>query len=115
MPAVLRFYRDCLGLPEIGSFSRHEGYSGVMLGLPGTAYHIEFTTHEQGSPCPAPTKDNLLVLYILDSAAFDDLLARFAQFGYKPVKPENPYWKSRGVAFEDPDGWRLVLAFSKGL
>ena len=31
---VVRFYRDGLGLPEIGRFDAHAGYRGVMLGLP---------------------------------------------------------------------------------
>jgi hypothetical protein len=34
MEAVVRFYRDGLGLPILTTFSGHAGYSGVMLGLP---------------------------------------------------------------------------------
>ena len=33
LEAVVRFYRDGLGLQEIGSFTGHAGYAGVMLGL----------------------------------------------------------------------------------
>jgi catechol 2,3-dioxygenase-like lactoylglutathione lyase family enzyme len=33
LEAVVRFYRDGLGLQEIGSFAGHAGYAGVMLGL----------------------------------------------------------------------------------
>jgi hypothetical protein len=29
--------------------------------------------------------------------------------GYKPVKSYNPYWDDKGVTFEDPDGYRVVL------
>src|SRR5262249_34927744 len=32
---VVRFYREGLGLPELGRFAGHAGYLGVMLGLPG--------------------------------------------------------------------------------
>ena len=60
---VVRFYRDGLGLRVIDSFEGHAGYSGVMLGLPDRTYHLEFTQHVDGSPCPAPSKDNLLVFY----------------------------------------------------
>ena len=42
---VVRFYRDALGLPQVGSFEGHAGYDGVMLGLPGRDYHLEFTSH----------------------------------------------------------------------
>jgi catechol 2,3-dioxygenase-like lactoylglutathione lyase family enzyme len=106
---VVRFYRDALGLEQIGSFSGHAGYDGVMLGLPGEALHLELTSHAEGSPCPAPTRDNLLVLYLEDRAAVDAVAARLAALGHPAVEPENPYWRSRSVTVEDPDGWRVVL------
>jgi catechol 2,3-dioxygenase-like lactoylglutathione lyase family enzyme len=112
---VVRFYRDGLGLKQIGSFEGHAGYSGVMLGIPGRDYHLEFTHHEEGSPCPAPTKDNLLVFYIPDREAVERFTARLAGLGHTPVEPENPYWKNGGVTFEDPDGWRVVLMNTGGI
>lgn len=72
---VVRFYRDGLGLRIIGSFEGHAGYSGVMLGLPDRSYHLEFTEHVDGSPCPAPSKDNLLVFYLPDGEASTDSCA----------------------------------------
>lgn len=112
---VVRFYRDALGLPQVGSFEGHAGYDGVMLGLPGRDYHLEFTSHAEGSPCPAPTRDNLLVLYVADSTALMRMLKRLASFGHTPVEPENPYWAARGHTFEDPDGWRVVLMNAPGI
>jgi catechol 2,3-dioxygenase-like lactoylglutathione lyase family enzyme len=112
---VVRFYSEGLGLKVIGSFEKHAGYSGVMLGLPGAEYHLEFTAHEDGSPCPAPTKDNLLVFYITDSQAIERMAARLTAMGHPPVAPENPYWEKKGKTFEDPDGWRVVLMNTGGL
>jgi hypothetical protein len=112
---VVRFYRDGIGLAEIGSFQEHAGYSGVMLGLPASAVHLEFTEHERGSPCPAPTRDNLLVLYIPDRAAIDRIVSRLSAMGCPPVPPENPYWEQKGVTIEDPDGWRVVLMNTSGI
>ncbi len=109
LPEVLAFYRDGLGLPVIGHFEGHAGYSGVMLGLPDSRCHLEFTHLAQGSPCPAPTKDNLLVLYMPDLQAHEVAVARLKAQGHNPVKPENPYWEERCFTFEDPDGWRVVL------
>ena len=107
---VVRFYRDGLGLRELFRFEEHDGYYGVMLGLPGANYHLEFTSHVDGSPCPAPTRDNLLVLYFAGESAMNDVVARLAGFGAQPVPSENPYWKTHGgITFEDPDGWHLVL------
>lgn len=115
LESILRFYRDGLGLEVIGSFEGHAGYSGVMLGLPGNAYHLEFTEHEKGSACPAPSKDNLLVFYIPDKRAVDHLTERMSGMGYSVVAPENPYWAERGVTFEDPEGWRVVLMNTAGI
>jgi GNAT superfamily N-acetyltransferase/catechol 2,3-dioxygenase-like lactoylglutathione lyase family enzyme len=75
---VVRFYRDTLGLEELGRFADHDGYSGVMLGLPGADYHLEFTTHALGSPGDAPTRDNLLVLYVASAAAVRAAVDRLA-------------------------------------
>lgn len=92
-------------------FHSHSGYDGVMLGLPGTEYHLEFTSHVEGSPCPAPTQDNLLVLYFDSGAHMAEAVERLAAAGHEPVGAENPYWAEVGAfTFEDPDGWRVVLA-----
>jgi predicted N-acetyltransferase YhbS len=106
---VLRFYADDLGLPVLERFTDHAGYDGVMLGLPGTDHHLEFTSHADGSPGPAPTPENLLVLYLADRAALDAVVARLTAH-HPPVPLANPYWAQQGaVAVEDPDGWRVVL------
>jgi catechol 2,3-dioxygenase-like lactoylglutathione lyase family enzyme len=112
---VVAFYRDGLGLPMIGSFEGHAGYDGVMIGLPGRGYHLEFTRQEAGSPGTAPSRDNLLVLYIPDAEQVERLRARLERLGYPPVGPENPYWLDKSVTFEDPDGWRLVLSRTGGI
>jgi hypothetical protein len=107
---VLRFYEDGVGLERIDSFEDHAGYSGVMLGLPGEEVHLELTTHAEGSPGPAPTRDNLLVLYLTDRDAIAAIDARMRALGHAPVEPENPYWRD-DLTFEDPDGWRVVLRY----
>lgn len=112
---LVRFYCDGLGLKIIGSFEGHAGYSGVMLGLPGRAVHLEFTEHAEGSPCPAPSRDNLLVFYLPDKDAIDRLAERLKSLGHAAVEPENPYWAARSLTFEDPDGWRVVLMNTNGI
>ncbi|PTX10473.1 glyoxalase/bleomycin resistance protein/dioxygenase superfamily protein [Pontibacter mucosus] len=113
---VVRFYCQGLGLRKLGGFENHNGYDGVMVGLPGLGYHLEFTQHQHGSPCPAPTKDNLLVLYIPDKQSINTVVERLGSMGYPAVEPENPYWKDKGaITIEDPDGWRLVLMPTEGI
>jgi chromate reductase len=106
LPAVVAFYRDVVGFPEVGRFEDHDGYDGVILEVPGTQTHVEFTTGA-GHRAAEPHPENLLVLYFDDVAARDELAARIGQ---PSVRPENPYWERRALTFADPDGWQLVLA-----
>ena len=107
---VVRFYAQGLGLSELGRFAGHAGYQGVLLGLPGAEYHLEFTQHDQGSPGQAPSRDNLLVLYFDEATDIERVAARLATLGHLPVEAENPYWTENGaVTVEDPDHWRVVL------
>ncbi|MDQ0246056.1 catechol 2,3-dioxygenase-like lactoylglutathione lyase family enzyme [Bacillus fengqiuensis] len=112
---IIQFYGEGLGLRKIGEFYGHDGFDGVMFGLPSLPYHLEFTRHVDGSPCPAPTKDNLLVFYMPDGDAIDRIITRLDTLGYTPVEPENPHWAHKGFTIEDPDGWRIVLFHSTGL
>ncbi|MGG0657484.1 VOC family protein [Rummeliibacillus pycnus] len=112
---LVEFYCKGLGLKKIGSFEGHRGYTGVMIGLPGFDYHLEFTQHIDGSPCPAPTNDNLLVFYMPDRKQIEQITKRLKNMGYDSVTPENGYWEELGVTIEDPDGWRIVLMNTAGI
>lgn len=102
---VVAFYRDGIGLHEVGGFRDHEGYDGVFLAVPGTGAHLELTTGgRHGAPKPHP--ESLLVLYLGDE---DAVRAVAARLDGDPVAPANPYWAEHGLTFEDPDGFRVVL------
>jgi len=98
-----------LGLAPLGSFEDHEGFDGVMLGIPGVPYHLEFTRKRGHSAGRAPTQDNLLVFYLPDRQEWLDGVSRMLAAGYAPVPSFNPYWDRTGRTFEDPDGYRVVL------
>jgi catechol 2,3-dioxygenase-like lactoylglutathione lyase family enzyme len=102
---VVEFYRDGIGLTEIGGFRDHDGYAGVFLAVPGTGAHLELTAGgEHGGPVPHP--ESLLVLYLGDDQAVGAVAERL---GVDPVPPDNPYWAEHGTTFLDPDGFRVVL------
>lgn len=102
---LVRFYRDGLGLVEIGGFRDHNGYDGVFLEVPGTGAHLELTTGgAHGAPVPHP--ESLLVLYVGHADALQTVAARL---GLDPVVPANPYWAEHGTTFADPDGFHVVL------
>ena len=107
--ALLRFYRDGLGLVVIGSFQDHEGFDGLMLGMPGSSYHLEFTCKRGHDPGRAPTQDNLLVFYLSQNTEWQAAVDRMVAHGFAPTASFNPYWDISGRTFDDPDGYRVVL------
>ena len=109
LAAVEAFYREGLGFDRICGFLNHDGFDGVMLGLPDASYHLEFTHAHGHTVGRAPSSDNLLVLYLPNRAQWDAAVMRLRQHGHHPVPSCNPYWDRQGLTFEDPDGYRVVL------
>jgi catechol 2,3-dioxygenase-like lactoylglutathione lyase family enzyme len=102
---LVAFYRDGIGLEQIGGFRGHVGYDGVFLAVPGTNAHLELTSGgDHGVPDPHP--ETLLVLYLGDAHSVEAVLRRLDS---TPVDPANPYWAEHGITVEDPDGFRVVL------
>jgi len=102
---AIAFYRDGLGLAEIGGFRDHDGYDGVFLEVPGTGAHLELTAGGGQGP-PEPHPESLLVFYLGDEREVRTVVERL---GIDPVEPANPYWAEHGVTLCDPDGFRVVL------
>ena len=102
---LVRFYRDGVGLVEIGGFRDHDGYDGVFLEVPGSGAHLELTAGG-GDGAPVPHSESLLVLYLGDERAVQ---AASTRLGIDPVRPANPYWAEHGTTFQDPDGFNVVL------
>jgi len=109
LDAVVKFYRDGLGLTVLYEFTDHDGFDGVMLGQQGAGYHLEFTRKLGHKAGHAPTEENLLVFYLPDEADWKRAVDRMERHGYRPVTSFNPYWDRKGKTFEDPDGYRGVL------
>ena len=109
LAAVTKFYRDGLAFEVLGEFRDHDGFDGVMLGLEGSPYHLEFTRNAAHPAGRAPSEDHLLVFYLPDAAAWRAAVDRMERAGCKAVASFNPYWDRHGRTFEDPDGYRVVL------
>ena len=103
------FYRDAVGFPVLSSFADHEGYSGVILGIPDAMQQLELVRHAEVEP--SPTTEDQLVLYLGSAAALADRVAAIEAAGHEPQLPPNPYWAREGaIAFVDPDGYWLILS-----
>lgn len=109
LAAIKKFYTEGLGLPVIGEFKGHQGYDGVMIGLPDNRHHLEFTQTVFDTEILTPAKDNLLVFYYDNTDEYEKANMRLQEMNCFPVKPENPYWEGKSETYEDPDKWRIVL------
>ncbi len=98
-----------LGLQIIGEFQNHDGYDGVMLGIKGQPYHLEFTYCSQTDRNGRTSSENLLVFYYPDINEWNIACSDMISAGFTSVPSENPYWDISGKTFEDLDGNRIVI------
>ncbi|MFF3840591.1 VOC family protein [Streptomyces sp. NPDC001930] len=110
LAAAERFYVDGLGL-EV-QWRTTERVSGkhdlLMVGPKGGGWHFELTRDPEHPVEPAPTVEDLFVVYLgapVEEAQVERLLAA----GGTRVAAHNPYWDEYGVTVEDPDGYQFVL------
>lgn len=108
--ATAGFYTRALGLEVLERFTDHDGFDGVVLGRAGWPYHLELTHRTEHSVTPRPTAEDLLVLYLPDRVEWERAIRRIRDTGAHPVSSRNPFWSRYGVTFEDPDGYRIVIA-----
>ncbi|MGW4384061.1 VOC family protein [Kitasatospora sp. NPDC004531] len=110
LAAAERFYVQGLGLSVL--WRTTERISGehdlLMLGFPGGNWHFELAVDPEHPVEPAPTVEDLFVLY-LGGPVDDALVERLVAAGGRRVPAHNPYWDEHGVTVQDPDGYGLVL------
>ena len=108
--ATAGFWVGGLGLDVLfrADSSAEGGHALLMVGWPNAAWHLEFVDDRAGETPPAPTEEDLLVLY-LDGDVDADTIRRLVDAGGTRVASRNPYWDHGGVTIADPDGYRLVL------
>ena len=113
LPAAERLWVHGLGLQVLWRTPAdgRDEHDLVMVGWPGASWHLELVADLEGATPPAPTEEDLLVLY-LGAPADADLLDRLTEAGGTRVKARNPYWEQWGITIADPDGYRLVLSHS---
>lgn len=103
-------YRDGLGLEILGQFADHDGFDGVMLGMPEAEYHIELTWCRSHPVIPTPTQEDLLVFYVPQPQEWQERCSAMHRAGFLQVEPYNPYWKRSANTYSDRDGYLVVIA-----
>ncbi|QXC61159.1 VOC family protein [Aquihabitans sp. G128] len=115
LAAVRGFYEHLVGLPVLFEFADHDGFDGVVFGLPDERAQLELVRAPDADVAPRPTVEDLQVLYFDDEGSRAEVLHRLADGGALPLAPDdptvNPYWPATGaLVVVDPDGYRLVLS-----
>jgi catechol 2,3-dioxygenase-like lactoylglutathione lyase family enzyme len=105
--AALAFYGRLLGMPVLAQFDDHDGYSGVVFGLPDASRQLEVVSRD--GFVPSPTPEDQLVFYLESAAAVAAEAARIQAARLESSISPNPYWEKNGaVCSVDPDGYWLV-------
>jgi YycE-like N-terminal domain/YycE-like C-terminal domain len=108
LEAAVSFY-SLLELPVLASFADHDGYSGVVFGLPDSSRQLELVSRE--GVIPSPTHEDQLVLYLGSAERVAEDAVRLHAAGFEPSVAPNPYWERNGaVCVVDPDGYWIVLS-----
>ena len=108
LEAMSDFYERGIGLRRIGSFEGHDGYTGVVFGMPDERAQLELTTRAEAA-APPPTPDSHLVIYFDQAKTQAEVVERLRRMRYARATPHNPWWRTRSDAFLDPDGWEVIL------
>lgn len=110
--SLIEFYTSVLNFEVLGKFENHDGYNGVFLGLKGENWHLEFTQNEE-KPQSKFDEDDALVFYPNSPKAYDDILENLKKFEVPILEAKNPYWKNKGICFEDCDHYKIIISKEK--
>ncbi len=104
---AVRFYRDLVGLPVLGTFEASYGEDGMVFGLPDSSMQLEIVRSSE--PAVRVDRIDTLVFYLPDTEAQERMVARMAAAGLEPTS-RHPYWEANGGAtYRDPDGREVVF------
>jgi hypothetical protein len=83
-------YCDGLGWNVLGEFADHDGFDGAMVGDAHAPYHFEFTVKRVDGVAPAPTTEDLVVLYLPIVQEWLRTCASLTAAGFVEVASANP-------------------------
>jgi len=107
--SIANMYKVGLDFKVLAKFENHDKFDGIILGNENSPYHLEFTHYQGTLVDSAPTKDNLIIFYIMDKDEWKNNCRKMIRAGFENVKSFNPYWDNYGKTIEDPDGYKVVL------
>ena len=113
---LLPFYRDGLGFGVLDRSENVDGMDTVLLGHKDWPYQFEFSQVRGSEGAPrAPSAEHYRVFCIEEEEHWSAWLAAMFQAGVPQVTPPVQYVNGKWpcVAYEDADGYRVVLVHGK--
>lgn len=110
--SLIYFYTSVLNFEILGKFENHDGYDGVFLGIKGENWHLEFTQNTK-KPLSKFDEDDALVFYPKTQESYDGILENLKKFEVPILQPKNPYWRDKGICFEDCDYYKIIISKEK--
>lgn len=106
---IIDFYTNALGFNLLGDFEGHDGYDGAFIGIQGADWHLEFTTNKT-PVIHRFDEDDLLVIYPKTHDEYQQILTSLHNNEVAEEIPKNPYWRTNGKLFKDPDGLGVIIS-----
>lgn len=110
--SLIYFYTSVLNFEILGKFENHDSYDGVFLGIKGENWHLEFTQNQE-KPQSHFDEDDALVFYPKTQESYDEILENLKKFEVPLLESKNPYWRNKGVCFEDCDHYKIIVSREK--
>ena len=109
---IIEFYTKVLSLDVLGLFKDHAGYDGVFIGKNEFDWHLEFTSSTEKANHSFDEDDNL-VFYPATEDSFQKIKENIKKQRVVTYKAKNPYWNDKGILIKDPDGFNIIISYSK--
>lgn len=107
---LIVFYCSGLGFEILDRYEQQNGWDGVICGHRDWPYQLEFSQKRETEDVPrAPTLNHFIVFSIPDDKEWKEVLARMFENGFRQVTNPQLYADPSTAAYEDPDGYRVVL------
>ncbi len=107
---LIDFYCGGLGYEVLDRYEEQRGWDGVICGHRDWPYQFEFSQKRQHEEVPgAPTPNHFVVISIPDREEWKAVLGRLFDQGFQQVTNPQLYADGDSAAFEDPDGYRVVV------
>ena len=70
---------------------------------------MEFTQSDE-TPNSKFDEDDALVFYPKTQKSYDEILGNLKKFEVPVLEAKNPYWRDKGICFEDCDLYKIIVS-----